>query len=100
MAENGYLFIDELDNGIHYTMLDELWTIILKISKELNVQVFATTHSKECIESYARVAKKLEDEEITFIELGRNDENKIESIIYPYEWLMDEVSQNHEVRGW
>jgi hypothetical protein len=58
------------------------------------------THSKECIESYARVAKKLEDKEITFIELGRNDNNEIESIIYPYEWLIDEIEQNHEVRGW
>jgi AAA15 family ATPase/GTPase len=99
-SRDKYLFIDEIENGIHYTNLDKLWEIILTISKEQNVQVFATTHSKECIESYARVAKKLEDEEITFIELGRNDENKIESIIYPYEWLMDEVEQNHEVRGW
>jgi len=46
------------------------------------------------------VAKKLDDEDITFIELGKNNENKIESIIYPYEWLIDEVEQNHEVRGW
>jgi AAA15 family ATPase/GTPase len=24
-SENGYLFIDEMDNGIHYNLLDELW---------------------------------------------------------------------------
>jgi len=98
--KDGSLFLDELENGIHYTQLDRLWEIILTISKQQNVQIFATTHSKECIESYARVAKNLEDKEITFIELGKNDKNKIESIIYSYEWLMDEVSQNHEVRGW
>ncbi len=56
-SSKGYLFLDEIENGIHYTNLDKLWEIILKISKEQNVQVFATTHSKECIESYARVAK-------------------------------------------
>lgn len=99
-CENGYLFIDELDNGIHYTQLDELWEIILKVSKEQNVQVFATTHSKECIESYARVAKKLQDEEITFIELGRNDDNEITSIVYDFEAFMNEVEQNQEIRGW
>ena len=98
--KNSIILIDEIENGIHYTNLDKLWEIILTISKEENVQVFATTHSKECIESYARVAKRLEDEEIAFIELGRNKENKIDSIIYPYEWLIDEVEQNHEVRGW
>ncbi len=97
-CENGYLFIDEIDNGIHYTQLDKLWEIILTISKQQNVQVFATTHSKECIESYARVSKKLEDEEITFIELCKREEN-IKAFVYPYDWFIDEIEQEHEVRG-
>ena len=33
-VKDGYLFIDEIENGIHYTKLDELWKLILKISKE------------------------------------------------------------------
>jgi AAA15 family ATPase/GTPase len=99
-SKDGYLYLDEIENGIHYTNLDKLWEIILTISKEQNVQVFATTHSKECIESYARVAKKLEDEEITFIELGRNKKDELKAMVYPYEWFIDEIEQNHEVRGW
>jgi len=100
VCSKGYLFIDEIENGIHYTNLDKLWEIILTISEEQNVQIFATTHSKECIESYARVAKRLEDEEITFIELGKNKEDEIKAMVYPYDWFIDEVEQNHEVRGW
>ncbi|MFI3121534.1 MAG: AAA family ATPase, partial [Methylococcaceae bacterium] len=46
-CENGYLFIDEIDNGIHYTQLDRLWELILTLSKKTNCQVFAITHSKE-----------------------------------------------------
>jgi AAA15 family ATPase/GTPase len=99
-CENGTLFIDELDNGIHYTQLDELWEIILEVSKEQNVQVFATTHSKECIESYARVAKKLEDEEVTFIELGRNKNNDVKAITMNFERFQDEIQNTNEVRGW
>ena len=99
-CENGYLFIDEIDNGIHYTQLDKLWEIILTISKEQNVQVFATTHSKECIESYARVAKELEDKEITFFKLGKNQEGEIKGMVYPYEWFVDSVEQEEELRGW
>ena len=98
--KDGFLFIDEIENGIHYTNLDKLWEIILTISKEQNVQVFATTHSKECIESYARVAKRLKDEEITFIELGKNKDSEIKAMVYPYKWFIDEIEQNHEVRGW
>ena len=99
-SENGHLYIDELDNGIHYTMLDELWKIVLKVSKVLNVQVFATTHSKECIESYARVAKKLEDEEITMTVLARNPKNEIKALVYDDKMFYSELEQNHEVRGW
>lgn len=98
-CQNGYLFIDEIDNGIHYSKLNELWTVLLKTSKELNVQVFATTHSKECIESYARVARKLEDEEVALIELGKKD-NKIESIVFDYNGIMHHIEQQLEVRGW
>jgi len=96
--KNSFLFLDELENGVHYSHLDKLWEIILTISKQQNVQVFATTHSKECIESYARVAKKLEDKEITFIELCKREE-EIKAFVYPYDWFIDEIEQEHEVRG-
>jgi len=99
-CNDGYLFIDEIDNGIHYTQLDKLWSIILTLSKQQNVQVFATTHSKECIESYARVAKKLEDEEITFIDLGKNKKNEIKAIVMNSERFQREIEMRNEVRGW
>jgi len=99
-CEKGYLFIDEIDNGIHYTQLDKLWEIILTISKQQNVQVFATTHSKECIESYARVAKRLEDKEITMTVLARNPKNELKALVYNDEMFYSELEQNHEVRGW
>ncbi len=94
------IFIDEIENGIHYTNLDKLWEIILTISKQQNVQVFATTHSKECIESYARVAKRLEDEEIGFIELGRNKKNELDSIVMNSERFQRYIKLGNEVRGW
>jgi AAA15 family ATPase/GTPase len=98
-CESGYLFIDELDNGIHYTQLDELWEIILTVSQEQNVQVFATTHSKECIESYARVAKKLADEEVTYSLLTRLKSGKLHHSLYDYALLENAIiEQAHEVR--
>jgi len=99
-CENGYLFIDELDNGIHYTQIDELWEIILTVSKEQNVQVFTTTHSKECIESYARVAKRLGDEEITMMTIARNPKGELKALELDAEMFYNELEQNHEVRGW
>ncbi|MCB4763304.1 MAG: ATP-binding protein, partial [Sulfurovum sp.] len=94
------VYLDEVDNGIHYTNLDKLWEIILTISKKQNVQVFATTHSKECIESYARVAKRLKDEEIRFIELGRNKKDELDSVVMDSEMFQRFIALGNEVRGW
>lgn len=99
-AENGFAFVDEIDNGIHYSSLDDLWEIILTLSKELNVQVFATTHSKECIEAYCRAAEKLQDEDITFTTLVRNKEKQVKAIVRDYELFTNSIHDDHEVRGW
>lgn len=52
-AENGFLLIDEIENGLHYSALEQLWKVIFVLSEKLNVQVFATTHSVDCIQSFA-----------------------------------------------
>ncbi|MDX9744192.1 MAG: AAA family ATPase [Arcobacteraceae bacterium] len=92
------VFLDEIENGIHYTLLDDLWKIILTISKEQNVQVFATTHSKECIESYTRIAKKLEDKDIKYIKLSRQKDSSIYSGVRDYDMLQYSIDDEHEVR--
>jgi AAA15 family ATPase/GTPase len=89
--KDSVVFIDEIENGIHYSNLDQLWKEILTISKEQNIQVFATTHSKECIESYTRVSQKLEDEDISFISLYKNREDNLKSITLNYEEIQDRI---------
>lgn len=97
-CQNGYLFIDEIDNGIYYEHFDRLWEIILTLSKEMNCQVFATTHSKEMLESFARVAKKLEEQDVSYTTLVRNKSNELKAITRDYEMLMDSMEDGREVR--
>lgn len=49
----GYLLVDEVDTGLHWTVLDHMWRLVLATAKTLNVQVFATTHSYDCIRGLA-----------------------------------------------
>ena len=56
-AKDGVLLIDELENGIHVDLLSKFIALIFKLSEEFNVQVFFTTHSKECIETFVKVAE-------------------------------------------
>ncbi len=99
-CEDGYLFIDEVDNGIHYTQLDEIWTIILEVSKKLNVQIFATTHSKECISSFNKIQTKLQDKDTYYFEMVKNIKtNKIYLVDKDANQLFYELTHGEEVRG-
>lgn len=54
-SDNGVLLIDEFENGLHYTVQEKLWEIIFHLSKQLNIQVFATTHSEDCISGFESI---------------------------------------------
>ncbi|MBF0560686.1 MAG: ATP-binding protein [Alphaproteobacteria bacterium] len=56
-AKDGYLLIDEIDTGLHHTVMADMWKMIAQTAKELNVQVFATTHSYDCVTSLAAICR-------------------------------------------
>lgn len=63
-AKDGLLLVDEIENGMHHSILVQVWTVILKIAKSLNVQVFATSHSWDCIEAFQAATSKDPEEGI------------------------------------
>jgi AAA15 family ATPase/GTPase len=69
--QGGVLFVDEIENGLHYSTLQILWKAILKALDVYHVQLFATTHSNECIG--ALVSPDLFDRESQRIRLYRKD---------------------------
>ncbi len=48
-AQNGCLLIDEIDTGLHWTVMEDMWRLVAKAAQRYDVQVFATTHSYDCI---------------------------------------------------
>lgn len=56
-AKDGVLLIDEIDTGLHYTEMEKMWTLVAQTAKDLNVQVFATTHSRDCVTSLAAICR-------------------------------------------
>lgn len=55
-CRDGVLLLDEFETGLHYSVQDELWKMIFMLSEELNIQVFATSHSTDCVNSFARTS--------------------------------------------
>lgn len=51
MSRYGILLVDELENGIHYSALTDVWKHIRRWIEAWNVQIVATTHSDDCIDA-------------------------------------------------
>ena len=45
---NGMVLIDEVENGLHHSVMKNVWAAIATFARRYNVQIFATTHSHEC----------------------------------------------------
>jgi hypothetical protein len=80
-ARGGRLLIDEIENGLHYSIHETLWRHMFDIAGKLDVQVFATTHSWDCIEAFQAAARAHPDEGI----LIRLDRRESESIAYLFD---------------
>lgn len=52
---NGVLLVDEFENGLHYRVQHKLWEVIFSMANKLDVQVFATTHSNDCINTFEQL---------------------------------------------
>ena len=73
-AKDGILLIDEVENGIHYSALLEVWQLIFRIAHRLNIQVFATTHGWDCLEAFQQAALEDQHEEALLIRLDDKDD--------------------------
>ena len=48
-VKGGIVIVDEIENGLHYEVLAELWRRCRTMTETYDVQLFATTHSRECL---------------------------------------------------
>ena len=51
-SNGGLLLIDEFETGLHHSVQADTLRVIFQTAKRMNVQVFATTHSWDCIEAF------------------------------------------------
>lgn len=75
-AKDGLYLIDEFDNGLHYSVQKSLWQMIFSLAKQLNIQVFATTHSWDCIQSFTEVAIENVQMKGTLLKIGKSKLSK------------------------
>lgn len=92
-VKDGEVLIDEVDNGFHFSVMRDIWRSLAKQTMDSSVQLFATTHSQECIRAAAEAFQNTEVErDFLFHRLEREDG---ETRVVSYD--IDELSAAFEV---
>ena len=96
-AKDGVLLVDEIDTGLHFTVMSDMWKMIWETAKRLNVQVFATTHSNDCWTSLADIANADNPSE-DGITIHRVEKGKPNSLVFTERQIAIAAERNIEVR--
>ena len=96
-CRDGFLLIDEAENGIHHSVHRDFWNMVLQSAHRDNVQVLATTHSWDCVKGFAHAAVENEDVEGVLVRLDRVD-GKFRAVEYSESELKVAADQGIEVR--
>ena len=96
-SRDGFVLIDEVENGIHHAAEYEFWRMVLTTAKQNNVQVFATTHGWDCVVGFAQAAKEIGDVEGALIRLDEKN-GGIRAVDYSVTDLETAASLGVEVR--
>lgn len=95
-SANGYLLIDEFENGLHHSVQEALWKVIFETSEKLEIQVFATSHSQDSIRSFANVLKGKEYSGSLF-RLDRFEE-EVRSFLFTEDEVKEATKQKIDLR--
>lgn len=101
-AKGGFLLIDEFENGLHYSVQERVWALLFEMAQRLDIQVFATTHSWDCIESFAKVARMREDIDGVLFRVGKSvrasDRGRVIATVFDEDALFNITQSEAEVR--
>lgn len=93
-CKGGLLLVDEIDTGLHYSVMVDMWKLVLATARSLDVQVFATTHSRDCYEALAAVTQDDRHE----ISLQRIERGKTRAIGFSEAEIRQAAERGLEVR--
>lgn len=89
--KDGVLLIDEFENGLHYKTMNVLLKAVVSLCQERNIQLFVTTHSYECIDSFTKIASP---ERSSVFRIERNSSG------HKCTYISNEAAQNAILERW
>jgi hypothetical protein len=97
-AEDGTLLVDEIDTGLYHEILTDMWRLILETAVKRNAQVFATTHSWDCVKSFREALSTMPDDDVGLLIRLEPQDGHIQAISYSRDELTVAIEHGIEVR--
>lgn len=99
LFRGGIVLIDEIENGIHHSALKDLWIQLHRAAERSQVQIFATTHSQECVQAAQEALHKRKGQ-LRLIRLRRpkSSPGTIEAVEYDQDALEGAIDSQLDVR--
>jgi hypothetical protein len=95
-SKGGCVFVDEMENGIHYSALPTIWKAIGQAVCKYDCQIITTTHSYECLQAAHEGLSEM-PENFRYIRLHRKDD-EISAKLSNYDMIGTAIKTNLEVR--
>lgn len=94
------LLVDEIESGLYFEGLEDYWKGLMAVLEDQDVQLFATTHSRECMEAAHRASASMKDDPLRFLRLDRriDDPSKIVATTFGKEEMQTAIEFNREMR--
>jgi len=97
-SAGGFVMIDEIDPGLHHSVMSDMWRVLIGTAERLNVQIFATTHSLDCVRSLAWLANTQPDL-CRDVRMHRVDSERPSTVVYSPDEISTAAAQHVELRG-
>lgn len=96
-TRGGMLLIDEIENGLHHTVMTDVFSNLLELATKFDVQVVATTHSAECIRAAYQALGQNNGANFTFHRIDRV-EGHTKATYFDHDMLDTAIRREMEVR--
>lgn len=97
-CKNGALLVDEISNGFHYSVMCDLWKVLINAARKNNTQLFITTHDTDSIKGLRDAAFGKFDNMVAAFKLLKTSDDSLKAYHYSLESLDYSINQEIEVR--
>lgn len=97
-VDKGTLLVDEIDTGLYYEVITDMWRLVLETAARQGAQVFATTHSWDCVKAFQKALTNFHDPDSGRLMRLEKSDNQVQAVLYSADELDIAIKEGIEVR--